>query len=159
MAVKIDPFAKEIIIKIITYLVIAAVVYFMIIRPVLIKFGIIKSAEDKKRDEVAKTFGTSTESPFSPTYYKRVKNAVIFTRATGERIADQLYDAIGSIWGDDENAIYSALRQLKTKSQLSYVSELVTLRHKADLYTLLRRNLSDSEMDIVNGIANNLESK
>lgn len=148
-------FEKQLLTKIIIGALVIAAIYFFVLRPILTKLGIIQSSEDKARDKQAQAFGTTQNSPFNPSYYKGVKNAILVTRATAEKLADQLYDAIGNVY-DDENAVYGALRQLKTKTQLSWVADVFTQRHQADLYQYLARNLSDSEMDVVNGIANNL---
>lgn len=148
-----DQFTKELITKIIIYAVLILAAYFLIIRPVLIKIGIIKSAEDKKREKTVAQYGTATDSPFSPSLWK--KGGTVLTKASAEKLADQINDAIG-FFSDDENEVYGAMRQLKTKTQLSFLADIFQQRHKMDLYQLLNRNFSDSEMDVINGIANNL---
>ena len=152
---QINPIAKELIVKITIYIVVAALIYFMIIRPVLIRFGVIKSADQKKQEEQNKELGTSTGSPFSPTYYKKIPKAVLITRANAERLADIINNAIG-FFSDDVNEVIGVLRQIKYKTQLSFIADVMFQKHKYDLFTLLNRNLSKKEMETVTGIANNL---
>jgi hypothetical protein len=152
---QVDLFVKSIIVKVIIFLVIILAAYFLIIRPVLIKLNVIDSAEDRKRDKESKQLGTSTDSPFHPDYYKNKPGALLVTKATAEKIGDQINDAIGIIY-DDENAVYGALRQLSAKTQLSFVADIFFQRHKMDLYQLLQRNLGEKELEVVHGIAANL---
>lgn len=131
-------------------------IYFLIVRPIMKKLGIIEDKDDKTREKQVQAFGTELDSPFNPNYYKNKPGALLLTRAAAVKLGDQLNDAVGFLW-DDENAVYGVLRQLKTKDQLSYLADVFQTEHNADLYQLLVRNLSDSEMDVVNGIAKNLK--
>jgi len=146
---------KDIATKAIIVIVIVLLGYLLVLRPLLMKFGIIESKEDKQRDKTAKTLGTSISSPFSPSYYKTIPGAMLLTRSSADRLAKELNNAIG-FFTDDENAVYGVLRQLKAKTQLSYLSDVFFQNYKMDLYQLLQRNLSDSEIDVVNSIAANL---
>lgn len=146
---------KDIATKAIIVVVIVLLGYFLIVRPILMKFGIIESKEDKQRDKTAKTLGTATNSPFSPSYYKTIPGAMLLTRSSADKLAKELNNAIG-FWYDDENAVYGVLRQLKAKTQLSYLSDVFFQNYKMDLYQLLQRNFSDKEIDVVNSIAANL---
>lgn len=151
-----DDFAKQLIVKIVIVIVVGVLAYFLVLRPILVKIGIIKSSEEIKQEDQTKTFASSTSSPFSPSYYKNAPGgAKLVTRATAEAIAKQIDSAIGNLY-DDENAVYSALRQLQYKTQLSFVADVMAQVYHEDLYTLLVRNLSDKEMAVVNGIAANL---
>lgn len=139
---------------------IAAVVlgggYFLILRPIFQKIGLIETKADRQRAEQEKELGIGASSPFNPNFYKSAPaGAPLVTRATAESLARQMYDAIGTLT-DDENAIYGALRTLKAKTQLSFVADVFAQKYNADLYQYLRRNLDDDEMDVVNNIANSL---
>jgi hypothetical protein len=129
--------------------------YLFIGKPVLESIGVLKSKADKERDDATKTFGTSLQSAFNPNYYKSVPGAVLLTRADAERFAVILYKAIGN-FTDDENSVYSVFRRLKAKTQVSWIASIFAAKYNADLYNYLRRNLKDSEMDIVHGMVNSL---
>jgi len=146
---------KSVITKAIIVIVIVLLGYFLIVRPILMKIGIVESKEDKQRDKTAKTLGTSITSPFSPSYYKNKPGAALLTRSSADKMAKELNNAIG-FWYDDENAVYGVLRQLKAKTQLSYLSDVFFQNYKMDLYQLFQRNLNDKEMDVINSIAANL---
>lgn len=149
-------FDNPLVTKVIMWVVIIIMVYLLVARPIMRRLGIIKTAEDKKRDKQAAEFGTTTDSPFSPRYWKTVKEAKILTKASAEKLADDINDAIG-FFSDDENKVYGVLRSLKWKTQLSYLADIFFQRHKMDLYQLLNRNLGNSEMDIINGIGAELQ--
>ncbi len=152
-----DQAFKDLAIKIITYIVIGVIIYLMLIRPILVKIGIIKSSEEIKAEKETKELGTSLGSPFSPTYWKQVKGAQILTKAAAEKMADKIeQEGINDWLPDDENVVYGVLRQLKYKTQLSYLADIMFQRHGYDLFQLLDRNLSEKEMAVIKGITNNL---
>jgi hypothetical protein len=152
-----EDITKNIITKVAIIVVVIVLLYFMVLRPILTKVGIIESKEDKERDKVAKTFGTAANSPFSPSYYKNAPaGSHLITRAMAEKLAGEINDAIG-FFSDDENKVYGTLRQLQYKTQLSFLADVFFQKYKMDLYQLFQRNLSDSEIDVINNIATNLK--
>jgi hypothetical protein len=156
-----DSYAKEVGLAVAPKLAIALVALVggvLLLKPVFEKTGLIDSKEEQERKKAEAELANGTTSPFNPNFYKGKVGASLVTRATAENLAKQLYDAIG-LWitgGDNENTVYGVLRQLKAKTQLSFVSDVFTQKYSADLYQYLRRNLNDSEMAVVNNIANNL---
>jgi hypothetical protein len=138
--------------------------YFLVVKPILQKVGVIQTKEEKEQEKQTETFASSLQSPFSPRYYKEItaqlaaqkKDPLLITRASAQQLAKIIYDAIG-FFSDDENAVYGALRQLKAKTQLSFLSEVFFTQHKADLYNYLERNFKSSELKVVNDIANALK--
>ncbi len=152
-----DQAFKDLAIKIITYIVVGILIYLMLIRPILVKIGVIKSSEDIKAEKETKVLGTSLESPFSPSYWKKVPGAQILTKAAAEKMADKIeQEGINDFFPDDENVVYGVLRQLKYKTQLSFLADIMFQRHGYDLFQLLDRNLSEKEMGVVKGITSNL---
>jgi hypothetical protein len=129
--------------------------YFLVVRPILVKVGIQKTAEDRKREDQIKDYSTSTASPFNPNYWKTVSKALILTSASSDALAKTIYDAIGFFY-DDENAVYGVFRQLKAKTQVSYLADVFFKKYNYDLYQYLARNLNANELAIVNGIVSNL---
>jgi hypothetical protein len=133
----------------------AAGAYFLVVRPVLVKLNIVDSADDKRTDKDVKDHSVSVNSAFSPTYYKGISRATILTRESAEALAKTLYEAIGWLY-DDETAVYGVFRQLKYKTQVSFLADVFYQKYKADLYQYLARNLNSTEIGIVNGIVSNL---
>lgn len=148
--------AKDVIAKVVIVVVVIALGYFMIARPILKKIGVIKSAEDRAQEKQEAELSTSQSSPFSPRYYKDKTNVMLTTRTAAEQIAKTIYKAMG-VFNDNEEAIYGALRQLSHKTQLSWVADVFFQLYKEDLYQYMRNSLSDDEMKIVNQIAANLK--
>jgi hypothetical protein len=131
--------------------------YFLIVRPILQKVGIIKTKEEKEQDEQEKNLSQGTDSPFNPNYYKTAKaGTALVTKATAQAVAKQIHDAKGYL-NDNEEQVYGAIRQLANKAQLSWVADNFYTLYQQDLYTYIRAFLSDSEMSIVNGLAKNLK--
>lgn len=146
---------KAIVMKVVVLVILVIAAYFMVIRPILRRVGVIETSEDKKRDKDKEQLGTKPDSPFSPSYWKTIEKPLLTTKALAEKLADQIDNAIGNFY-DDENEVYGALRQLKSKTQLSWLADIFFQRHGMDLFQLLNRNLGDEEMDVVMGIANEL---
>lgn len=147
---------KEVIPKVLGWGIGIGAGYFLILRPILVATGIIDSPDDKKRDEIEKQYGTASNSAFNPNWYKSVPGAVLVTRATAENLAAIIYDAMG-FFNDNEDAVYAVFRQLKAKTQVSWIADVFFQKYNADLYQFLRGRMSDSEMDIIHGIVNNLQ--
>lgn len=147
---------KEVVLKVVGYGVGIGAAYLLVLRPILVSVGVIDSAKDKKRDQVESQYGTALNSAFNPQWYKTVPGAVLITRAKAEQLAEIIYDAMGWI-NDDEDAIYAVFRQLKAKTQVSWMADVFFQKYNADLYQYLRGRMSDSEMDIIHGIVNNLQ--
>jgi hypothetical protein len=123
--------------------------YLFIAKPLLQKVGVVDSKEDKQ----GQAFATSATSPFNPQFYKG--KAVTITRAFAEKLAEQIHSADG-FFNDDEDAVYAAFRQMKTKNDVSWVADNFQQKYSKDLYTYVRAFMSDDEISIVHGIVNNL---
>lgn len=131
--------------------------YLLLIRPILMAIGVIKSSEEKQLDQQTEQFATSNTSPFSPQYYKG--KSVKLTRAGAQAIAQQIYDAktsFGWVGDDDEDSLYAAFRKIPTRNDLSWIADNFQLMFSKDLYSYVRGFLSDNEIAIVHGIVNNL---
>lgn len=123
---------------------------------ILEKFGLVKTKEQIQQEKDEKAAGTTQGNPWSPLYWKSVKGASLISKATANAYADQIAKSIGNFW-DDENGVYSVLRKLKYKTQLSWLSQVFNDRHKADLFNYLERNFSDKEIGVCISIANDLK--
>lgn len=154
-----DSYAKEVGLAILPKVAVWGVgigaVYFLVLRPILQKVGVIKTSEEKKTEVAVQTNQTSLLSPFSPRYWREIKNAVILKQASSTAMAKIIYDAIGSIY-DNETEVYGVFRQLKSKTQVSYLADVFYQKYKVDMYNYLSRNLNATEIGIVNGIVSGL---
>ncbi len=129
--------------------------YFLVIKPILQKFGVVNTAADDANDKLSDQYATGKGSPFDPNYFKTVSKAIILTSASADALAETIYNAF-SVWGDSEDTVYGVFRQLKTKTQVSYLSYVFFQKYKYDLYQYLTGRMSDSELKVVNGLVANM---
>lgn len=143
-----------------------ALAYFGIIRPILNKLGITNSAAQQLINNQSNL--PNNLNPFSPLFYQtneaRNSRALLLTSETANKYADILYKAMGYI-SDDEAAVYSVFRALKTKSQVSFLCDVFQKKYSIDLLEFLKRGknqynaasgLNSDELKTVIDIVNSL---
>jgi hypothetical protein len=141
--------------------------YFLILKPILEKLGLSKSAEEQQLSKEIDVASTSITSPFSPRYWKEAKVKTIITTDALNKLVSTLYDAQSSFTGDDEASIYNVFRQLKYKTQVSYLADAFQKNYKFDLLESLknghpssinwRSGLNSEELQTVFNIVKNLK--
>jgi hypothetical protein len=153
---------------------VAVGVYFFVVKPLLEKLGLSKTAEQEKFNQDEKTAQTSLASPFSPRYWHdQPAPKTIITTKEVTKMAQDLYNSLNRGYlGDDINTILSTFRKLKFKTQVSYLAEFFANKYKLDLYNTLkdgvrrtidrftpgnRTGLSDSELQKVIDIVSALK--
>lgn len=102
-------------------------------------------------------------SPWKPAFWKVNVNRLLITDAKVTEFIKTIHDAF-TLFQDDFNAIMGVFSQLKTKSQVSYLSDKFTQRYNEDLLSFLKDGgglmpwdgLSDKNLkillDMVNGL-------
>lgn len=142
--------------------------YFLILKPILEKLGLSKTAEEQQFIKEVDIASTTMQSPFSPRYWTQAKKPVnIITVKALSNFIKTLYDAQSSFTGDDEAAIYNVFRQLKYKTQVSYLADAYQKKYKFDLLESLknghpnnvnwRSGLNSEELQTVFNIVKNLK--
>src|SRR4051812_32746044 len=97
---------------------IAAGLYFGVFDPILKKLGIKESADSKKSKQLGNT------NAFDPNYWKQGgAGTKLITVSGASAYAKVLYDAHG-FFNDDEDKVRGVFRQLRTKSQVSFLSDI-----------------------------------
>jgi hypothetical protein len=149
--------------QILLYGGIAVLTYFGVIRPILKKVGIVKSAEDLL--VINQSNVPNKENPFSSQFYKYgPAGTKLLTVAAADQYAARLYNAMGYIY-DDEAAVYSVFRSLQAKSQVSFISERFRIKYGVDLLEFLQKGknqfnaasgLNSDELATVINIVNKL---
>ena len=90
----------------------------------------------KGEGETKVTRGTTEPGSYwKPQYYKKTGGNII-TRATAESYAKKIYDAL-SWYNDDINTILGVFSQIKTKSAVSYLSDVFYQKYNYDLLNYL----------------------
>lgn len=113
-------------------------------------FGLIKSADDVNAASLINA------NYFDPKFWKQGgAGAMILTDAGAKIYAKQLYNAKGLV-NDDEAAVYDVFKRMKTKSQVSYLSDKFSLYYNTDLISYLQSFLNPEELLKVKTIVNPL---
>lgn len=83
-------------------------------------------------------------SPWSPLFYKTLqrqgKNVMLFSAASADILAKQIYDSTGP-FTDNWAQAFGAIKQCKYKTQVSFLAERFKLKYNADLITWLPGDL------------------
>ena len=143
-----------------------AILYFGVLRPLLRKLGIQQSAQEQQQETQVTTTSTSTNvnNPFSPTFWQKgPAGTKLLTVAYTTQLADRIYNALG-YFSDDEAAVISVFRLMKTKSQVSWLSDIFQKKYQTDLFDFLRKGkgvmpeagLNTSELSEIISIVNKL---
>jgi hypothetical protein len=142
---------------------IAAIAYFGVLRPILKKVGIVKSAEDLLVINQANI--PNQQNPFSPAFYKYgPAGTKLLTVAAADQYAARIYNAMGWVY-DDEAAVYSVFRSLSAQSQVSFIAERFKIKYGSDLLEFLKKGknqinaasgLNSDELATVINIVNKL---
>lgn len=120
------------------------------------KFGIINDKNDRTADKLIQS-GTNG-SPLNPNYWREhYKTGVPATKAFASIIAKQIWDAKGSIYDTDGQAL-NAIRQLNSKSKVSYVSYIFGVLYSRDLAEYLNF-MDNSSMALAHQHINSLPKK
>lgn len=101
--------------------------YFLLVKPILEKIGVLKSASEKQNQAAI-----TEQSAYNPAYYKQRGNVTI-TRAYAESAAQQIKNAFHILY-DDFNTIIGVFKTLKNKSDVSYLSDVFLNNYGYDLY-------------------------
>lgn len=137
-------------------------IYFLFARPLFQKLGLAKDKTDKLIENQENQ--TPKENAFSPNFYKYAPvGSLLLKRAQAEQLANQLFDALG-YWYDDEAKVIGVFRSLKTKSQVSFLSDVFNQLHNVDILEFMRKGkgvmweagLNDTELAQVINIVNQL---
>jgi hypothetical protein len=149
--------------QLILYAGIAALAYFGVLRPILKKVGIVKSAEDIL--VLNQSNVPNKDNPFSSAFYKYGgAGALLLKVSIADQYADRIYNAMGYVY-DDEAAVYSVFRSLKTQSQVSFLAERFRIKYGVDLLEFLKKGknqfnaasgLNSDELATVINIVNKL---
>ena len=146
-----------------TKIAVAAGIYLFAVRPLLQKFGIAKTQEDRLIETQSAL--PNNKNPFSPTFWKTgPAGTKILKIEPASQMAAKIYFAMGN-FSDDESAIYGVFRSLSTQSQVSFIAMRFQDMYKIDLLEYLKRGrnqfnpasgLNAEELAVVLNIVNKL---
>lgn len=116
-----------------------AFAYFAIFKPLFEKLGIKESKEGKTVKEIEER--ENKDNPFSPAFLRNLKAGTKVTLLKSDikrDLAKRIYDSLG-YFSDNEAAVVSVFRTLKTQSQVSDLATTFNTIYKTDLLNFLQR--------------------
>jgi hypothetical protein len=143
--------------------------YFLIVKPILEKLGISKTPGEEQTIKDIEFNSSNINSPFSPRYNDNQKKPYFIIKAAVlKNYLSGIYEALNKgFFGDDINAIYAIFRQLKYKTQVSYLADEFYKTFKIDLLETIkngipgslnpRAGLSNEELAVLFDIVKNLK--
>jgi hypothetical protein len=109
----------------------------------LAKIGIGSSTSEDKVDTLIDKEKKHTQEAFSPLYWDKVpkgKKSVLIKMEQAKKYCDQISHAIGYIY-DNEEEIVAVFKQLKYKTQVSWLCKVWSDTNKSDLFNYLNDKL------------------
>lgn len=135
-----------------------AIIGYIVLRKLLIELHLIDSPETKVLDAAS----NDPTSFWNPNYYKQFTTFTYsITRAEAEQLVRQIEDSFGPV-NDCEECAIAVFHTLKTKAQVSYLSDIFYQQTSNDLLTYLRGGswpedrLSDTDVAGLQSFINNL---
>jgi hypothetical protein len=116
-----------------------ALLYFGVIRPILKKLSIVPTPQTKIVEDLTKL--ANKDNPFSPVFLRSIKGGTPLTLlkvASSTQLVKNIYDAMG-YFSDDEAAVFSAFKSLKTQAQCSQISTEFVKTHQVDMIEFLKK--------------------
>lgn len=116
------------------------------------KFGIGQSNEAKD---------ILTMKAFKPSYYKTLKgNVFLLTKASALKMAKDIHDAVtlGGLYSDD-SAILGVIKNLKTKSQVSFLSDVFFEKYGKDMLTYFYSPMTDANLKTLYKIVDSMPTQ
>jgi hypothetical protein len=130
--------------------------YFLIVNPILKKLGLKTSANVIQAQ-------TDPGSPFNPNMWRKVSGAQLLKMDTTKLLAKRIHDAFG-VFYDDFNAVMSAIKSCKYKTQISWLCDVFQQQYNQDMFTFLTNGggimpwdgLGDAQVQQILNYVNNL---
>jgi len=119
--------------------------YFLLWKPIMKKFDILKTKEDVLAEE---TWNTIRLQPFWTNNYYKSYGGDTISSVEASNYANILYSAMkgGTGWGTDEAAIYGVFSSLGSKGNISKVAEAYNIKYTADLLNQLEEEMDAEDL-------------
>lgn len=137
-----------------------ALVYFGVLNPLLKFLGVKDSQDTVSLDNES----VNPVSYWSPLLWKQTPGAIILTTAAVEKMVTDIYNAFG-LFNDCEECVTAVFKQLKFKTQVSYLSDYFYKKYGQDLLSYIRGGLypqdrlSDKDVQLINEFLQKLPLK
>jgi hypothetical protein len=140
--------------KILDYVLIGSIIF--AIWKILQFIGVFKDQDEINTEAGSKETSANPLSPKFWQYYRdERKNPTILTTASATQKAEQIRDAAG-FFNDDESAIFSVFRTLKTQTQASFLADRFQTIYNESLIEFLNDTFDEEEFSKVYQIVRSL---
>lgn len=136
--------------------------YYFVLKPILEKLGVIKSAKAELIDQEKTAL---TGSPFNPNTWKNTPGAMLIQEQSVQSMINTIQDSFG-VFADNYAAVLAVFKQLSRKSQVSYLADRFQQKTGFDLLEFLSTGggilpwdgLSETHLAAIVSYANSLPS-
>ena len=147
---------KDVIIKVATYAAGAGLTYFLIVKPILTKLGLVKSAAQLAAEQAGIKLPVYNPSGSGYTY--------TITKTIAQSLADNVWSAFNWFGINASSYIINAFKQCKTQGDINLMVTAFNNSHTVDFYEFLKTGgglffwdgLSSTELSILNNYVSNL---
>ena len=147
---------KDVIIKVATYAAGAGLTYFLIVKPILTKLGLVKTAAQLAAEQAGYKLPVYNPSGSGYTY--------TITNSTAKALADNVYSAFNWFGINASSYILNAFKQCKTQGDINLMVTAFNNSHSVDFYEFLKTGgglffwdgLSTTELTALNNYVSNL---
>lgn len=151
-AVSVNPSDKSVLLLVGGLVVIVALGYFGIYRPILQKFGLVDDKDDRINDRLTGDLESSTAF-----LQKKNPSGATISEDKAMGLAKDIYDAMGTwITNDCEECVYGAILNAGSKKNMQVVSYWFYQNHNQDLLGYLQNYFNHSELAEVQKRVNKL---
>lgn len=125
--------------------------YFLVVKPILLKLGVTKTAQEQKAAAaiVKEDLSSNIDSPFSGApYLKKFPKGTKYLTLTGasaRSLANSIRKSMTN-FGDNEQRVIGIFKQLKSKSQVAILSKEFFDTYNLDLWTFLKEGTPNSDL-------------
>jgi len=85
-------------------------------------------------------------SPWNPAYHKNApKESSLFTVSAGDKYATLIYDSVSSILPDNPRQALSTIKNARTKTQVSWISDRFNQKYNNDMFNYLAYHFDTPE--------------
>jgi hypothetical protein len=147
---------KDVIIKVATYAAGAGLTYFLIVKPILTKLGLVKSADQLAAEQAGIKLPVYNPSGSGYTY--------TINKSTAQSLADNVWSSFNWFGINASSYILNSFKQCKTQGDINLMVTAFNNSHTVDFYEFLKTGgglffwdgLSSSELTTLNNYVSNL---
>ena len=115
---------------------------YILYKPIKALFDTFGITQSQTAQQIQQIQTSGAKSPFSPLYWRSIKNAHLLTMSLANAKAKAIFDSITYL-GNDYNRILAIFKTLTYKTQVSFLAEQFQKLYKQDLLEYLRNGKSN----------------